>query len=113
MVIGKPGKDISIEAAHDHVLAYCTVNDVSSVSSVGRSGSHRRRRDVSQITSRGLAAKGGQVGFGKSYDSAFLVHAPLRAAHPFQTLAHASLFDSQPGRPSALPSSVQQLWAIL
>ncbi|ORY90928.1 fumarylacetoacetate hydrolase [Leucosporidium creatinivorum] len=47
-VIGKPGKDIPVEKAYEHVLAYCTVND---------------------ITSRGLAAKGGQVGFGKSYDT--------------------------------------------
>lgn len=28
-VIGKPGKDISVEKAYEHVLAYCTVNDVS------------------------------------------------------------------------------------
>lgn len=28
-VIGKPGKNITVEKAYEHVLGYCTVNDVS------------------------------------------------------------------------------------
>lgn len=48
MVIGKPGRDISIERAYEHVAAYCTVNDV---------------------TCRGILSKVPQPGMGKSFDS--------------------------------------------
>ncbi|GAA5865818.1 hypothetical protein JCM3774_003108 [Rhodotorula dairenensis] len=47
VVIGKTGKDIRLEDAMSHVAGYCVVNDVSS---------------------RGLCAKGGQWGVGKTFD---------------------------------------------
>ncbi|BGP37329.1 hypothetical protein JCM10450v2_001236 [Rhodotorula kratochvilovae] len=48
VVLGKDAKDVSEEDAMSYVGAYCVVNDVSS---------------------RGLCAKGGQWGMGKSYDT--------------------------------------------
>ncbi|KAK4049409.1 hypothetical protein OIV83_004142 [Microbotryomycetes sp. JL201] len=48
VVIGKKGRNVPLDKALDHVLGYCTVND---------------------MTGRDKLKKGGQAGFAKSYDT--------------------------------------------
>ncbi|KAM0792862.1 hypothetical protein ACM66B_002625 [Microbotryomycetes sp. NB124-2] len=48
VVVGKRGRDVPVEKAMEHVLGYCTVND---------------------MTGREKLKKGGQAGFAKTYDT--------------------------------------------
>ena len=67
VVIGKPGRDIPVEKAYDHVLGYMTVNDVSPWPAPR--STHADCHFSAQVTCRGVLAKVPQPGMGKSFDS--------------------------------------------